>query len=141
MFWSQFVCDHCKAYDPFTFIMFSIYSMFSLMTLCFFRYMEFFNITYNNTETSKWNIDDGYSSYSDDDILVDSVPSRTNGVSYYHRLKLFLFSNDDEFVNCPNSRLTDFFFVSIIQWTLSPCIYCVLLLIPFKLRYLNRHEY
>lgn len=115
MFWSQFVCDDCKACDIFIFIMFLCYSTFSLMALCFFRYMDFFNVTYNYSETSKWNIDDGYSFYSDDDILIDSVPARTNGVSYYHRLKLFLFLNDAEFVNCPNNSFDDFFFVSIIQ--------------------------
>lgn len=114
MYWNKFVCDDCKTHAVFTFITFLFCSMFLLMKLCFFRYIEFFNITYNITEISKWNIDDGYSSYSDDDILVDSFPARTNGVSYYHRLKLFLFSNDDEFVSCPNSRLTGFFFVSII---------------------------
>jgi len=105
----------------------AIYWIILWLTSCCFRYLNFFNSTYVVTEKSKWNIDDGYLHYLDKNILVNVVPARTSGVSYYHRLKLFLFLKDEEFVGCPNNRLENFFFVSFILLIVSTkfVVYCV----------------
>lgn len=72
-----------------------------------FRYTNFFskNITYVDTEKSNWNLDDGYSFYLNHQTIVDVTPSRTSGVSYYHRLRLVLHTLDDDFLSCANLGL------------------------------------
>lgn len=55
---------------------------------------------------SKWNLDDGYSAYSDNDNLLTNHervnPLRMSGVGYYHRFRLMLHSlQNDEVFNCP----------------------------------------
>lgn len=72
----------------------------------YFRYKEYFsnNITYNNTEISKWNMDDGYPSVMRDKLLTDSVvPARINGVGFYHRLSMNLHFHSDDFLSCISS--------------------------------------
>jgi hypothetical protein len=89
------------------------------MTSYFFssRYLKFFSKSnsYIDSEKTLWNLDDGYSSYSDTDLLIDVVPSRTSGVSYYHRLRLNLHTNTDEFLRCPQLNLRDGYFSVCIQ--------------------------
>ncbi|XP_025415513.1 pickpocket protein 28-like [Sipha flava] len=76
------------------------------------KYLKFFSKSnsYIDSEKTLWNLDDGYSSYSDTDLLIDVVPSRTSGVSYYHRLRLNLHTNTDEFLRCPQLDLRDGYF-------------------------------
>ncbi|XP_050060296.1 pickpocket protein 28-like isoform X3 [Aphis gossypii] len=69
------------------------------------RYSDFFskNITYVDTGKSNWNLENGYSFYTNQhDTIVDVTPARTNGVSYNHRLRLMLHNLDDEFLGCTN---------------------------------------
>jgi len=41
----------------------------------------------------------------DRQTIVEVTPSRTSGVSYYHRLRLALHTLDDEFLSCANLGL------------------------------------
>lgn len=62
---------------------------------------------------SMWNLDDGYSAYSNNDknVLTNDLPvkpERTRGVGYYHRLRVVLYSlKNDEILSCPNIDLAD----------------------------------
>lgn len=64
--------------------------------------MDFFStkIMYVNTEKTYWNLEDGYSSYTNQPILTHVIPARTSGVSYNHRLRLMLQSSNDDFLSC-----------------------------------------
>jgi len=65
--------------------------------------MDFFpNNTYKPTEQSNWNLDDGYSLYLNNNVLLNVIPARTGGISYYHRLRLMLHTVDKQFLSCPN---------------------------------------
>lgn len=78
---------------------------------CFFRYMNFFskNNTFPFVSKSKWNIDDGYPLKNG--ILLNILPGRTSGVSYYHRLRMILHTMEDDFISCPNKFSPDYFLV------------------------------
>jgi len=75
--------------------------------------MNFFfkNYSYIGTEKIRWNVEDGYSFLTDNDMLVDVTPARTGGISYYHRLRLMLHMFDDRFLGCHNSGMEDGFVV------------------------------
>lgn len=64
-------------------------------------------ITFNYTRRSKWNLDYGYL----DDDLLDVYPFRSSGVSIYNRLRLTLYSLNDEFLACPNGGFKDGYFL------------------------------
>lgn len=80
--------------------------------------MDFFskNHTFISTGRSIWNLDNGYSHYLDDGMLIDVIPARTGGTSYYHRLTLTLHILDGLFIRCPvssnNHRMDGSFVVS-----------------------------
>lgn len=80
--------------------------------------MNFFskNATYTVTERTKWNLDDGYSSYSND-VLLAVNPVRTNGVTYFNSLSFVLKKLKDEFLNCPyHNFIKGYFLVSKIYF-------------------------
>ncbi|XP_029345801.1 pickpocket protein 28-like [Acyrthosiphon pisum] len=68
-----------------------------------------------NYQGSKWTFDDGYSLFSDKDVLFSITPARTSGVSYYHRLRLKLHTTENEFSACPNNDFNEDFFLVIIS--------------------------
>ncbi|XP_050060299.1 pickpocket protein 28-like [Aphis gossypii] len=87
------------------------------------RYMEFFStkITYVNTEKTYWNLEDGYSSYMNQPVLVNVIPARTSGVSYNHRLRLMLQSSDDDFLSCADLGIEGGSFLITFS---NPAEYC-----------------
>ncbi|CAI6361039.1 unnamed protein product [Macrosiphum euphorbiae] len=80
-------------------------------------YLNFFstNNTYLDTEKSKWTLDNGYSLFSDKDVLLSVTPARTSGVSYYHRLRLKLHTTENAFSVCPNNDFNEDFFLIMIS--------------------------
>lgn len=75
--------------------------------------MDFFsNNTYIPTIKSNWNLDDGYSLYLNNNVLLNVIPARTGGISYYHRLKLILHTLEDTFFSCPPLTTEGSFLVS-----------------------------
>jgi len=60
---------------------------------------------------SKWTFDDGYSLFSDKNVLFSVTPARTSGVSYYHRFRLKLHTIENEFSVCPNNGFSEDFFL------------------------------
>lgn len=78
--------------------------------------MDFFskNYSYINTEKFRWNIEDGYSFLTENDILLNTIPARTGGISYYHRLRLMLHMYDGRFLECPYGDAENHFMVRII---------------------------
>lgn len=75
--------------------------------------MNFFfkNYSYIDTEKIRWNVEDGYSFLTDNDMLVNVTPARTGGTSYYHRLRLMLHTVDEKFLSCPNLKKESSFVV------------------------------
>lgn len=57
-----------------------------------------------------WNLDDGYLHYSRDNVSLDLSPARMNGATYYNRLKLRLYSMENEFLKCPGIAFADGYF-------------------------------
>ncbi|KAL5233284.1 hypothetical protein ACI65C_000694 [Semiaphis heraclei] len=66
-------------------------------------------------QRSKWTLDVGYSLLSDENVLFNIIPARSNGVSYYHRLRLKLHTTENGFSICPNSKFDEDFFLVIIS--------------------------
>lgn len=70
----------------------------------------------NQTKSSIWNLDDGYTIHSNDnDIPFDVIPARTSGVSYYHRLILRLHILNKDFKSCPYGKITEGSFIVSID--------------------------
>lgn len=81
-----------------------------------FRYKDYFskNITYNSTNITQWNVNDGYSIDVKDKILVDVVPARINGIGYNNRFSLTVYTYPNDFMRC-SSSFNDGFLVSKIK--------------------------
>lgn len=55
---------------------------------------------YNNSNTLKWNMDDGYPNTVREKILLDVVPARIDGVGYNNRLSIMLNFYLNNFKTC-----------------------------------------